>query len=133
MLPKILKKPLCHRQINAVPLKPGLVVVLVLLVWLYVATDSSICSCGVLLSFISFSQIQPSEGAASQTPLAANTGVLARPGAQAGVGDGDGCTRGHGTGGHSCARAPCVRLTSVTVSDSMLSSCRYSTGMHCSH
>lgn len=114
-----------------------LVVVVVLLVWWYVATDASICSCGVLLSFVSFPQIQPSEGAAAQTPLAANTGVLARPGAQAGVGvgdrdgDRDGCTRGHGAGGHSCARAPCVRLTLVTVSESMLRSS--SSGMHCSH
>lgn len=100
---------------------------------IYVATDGSICSCGVLLSLVSFPQIQPSEGAAAQTPLAANTGLHACPGAQAGVRDGDGCTRGHGTGGHSCARPPCVRLTSVTVSDSMLRSCSCSSGMHCSH
>lgn len=79
------------------------------------------------LSLISSPQIQPSEGAAAQTTLAANTGVLARPSAQAGVrvgdraGDGDwdwdrdgaGCTRGLGAGGHSCAGAPCVRLASV--------------------
>lgn len=104
-------------------------------------TNGSICSCGVLLSLVSFPQIQPTEGVAAQTPLAANTGVLARPGAQAGIGvgdrdgdrnrEGDGCASGHGTGGHSCASAPCVRLTSVTVSESMLRSC--SSGMHCSH
>lgn len=99
--------------------------------WLYIATVHSFCSCGVLLSLVSFPQIQPSEGAAAQMPLAANTDILAHPGAQAGVRDGDSCTGGHSTSGHSCACPPCVRLTLVMVSDSMLSSC--SASMHCSH
>lgn len=67
------------------------------------------------LSLIYFPQIQPSEGAAAQTSLAANTGVLARAGTQAGVWVGDCCASRHSTSGHSCARAPCVRHTSVTV------------------
>lgn len=71
----------------------------------------SICSCGILLSLVSFPQIQPSEGAAAQTALAANTGLLARAGAQAGGRVGDDCASGHGGGCHSCARAPCVRHT----------------------
>lgn len=104
------------RQIQALLLKPTMVAVAVY-GYIYIATDHSICSCGVLLSLVSFPQIQPSEGAAAQTPLAANTGILARPGAQAGVRDGDGCAGGHGTSGHSCACPPCVRLTLVTVSD----------------
>lgn len=102
-------------------------------VWQHVATDGSVCRCGVLLSFVFFSQIQPPEGTAAQTPLAANTGVLARPRAQAGIRDGGGCTRGHGTSGCSCVCPPCVRLTPVTVLDGMLSSCSRNTGTHCSH
>lgn len=110
-------------QIKALRLEPRVVVAVVLSVWLHVATDGSVCRCGVLLSFVFFSQIQPPEGTAAQTPLAANTGVLARPRAQAGIRDGGGCTRGHGTSGCSCVCPPCVRLTPVTVLDSMLSSC----------
>ena len=84
---------------------------------------SSLCSCGV--SLVSPPQIQPSEGSAAQTPLAANTGVLALAGAQAGDGVGDDCpsgycTGGYGTSGHSCARASFVRLITVTVPESML-------------
>lgn len=63
--------------------------VVVMVSWC-VATDRSICSCGVLLFLVSSPQIQPPEGAAAQTPFAANIGVLARPGAQAGVRDRDG-------------------------------------------
>ncbi|XP_040908158.1 syntaphilin [Toxotes jaculatrix] len=57
--------------------------------------------------------IQPSEGAAAQTPLAANTSVLARAGAQAGARVRDDRASGHCAGGHSCARAPCVRSSAV--------------------
>jgi len=85
-------------------------------------TDGSVCSCGVLSLISPLSQIQPSEGAAAQTPLAANTGVLSRAGAQAGFGVGDSHSSGHGTSGNSGACAPCVRHTSVIVSESMLCS-----------
>lgn len=127
---------MCGSQTDKCPpeLKPTCLVVVVLLVR---CSYGSICGCGVLLSLVSFPQIQPSEGAAAQTPLAANTGVLARPSAQAGVRvgdrDRDSCARGHSAGGHSCAHAPCVRLTSVTVSESMLRSGSCSSAMHCSH
>lgn len=69
------------------------------------------CEAMVSSSLISpLPQIQPSEGAAAQTPLAANTGVLTRAGGfQAGIGIGDECSRGHCAGGHSSACAPCVR------------------------
>lgn len=80
-------------------------------------TDESV---SVVSSFSSpLPQIQPSEGAAAQTPLAASCGVLARAGAQAGIGVGDGGIRSHVAGGCSGACTPCVRHTSMTISESM--------------
>lgn len=75
--------------------------------------------CGVPLSSVSPSQIQPLEGAATKTPLAANTGIIAGPPARDSIGGGaSGSHQGRGRCPRVCR--PCVRLTSVKVSDGML-------------